>query len=159
MDVYVGAASDPESIPGLAHLNERWTIYFNEDEIFGQPKTFSIFQLLIKKGISSAKSTSLVQLYQLYVSNKLVNYTYNADLASIIYDVQVFPRGVRLIFGGFNDKLLDFSTNISAKLAQDIQSVFPGSSESSSVIKIRYFDFFQALIFNDRIDMSVIIYY
>ena len=115
----------------------RWTVYFKQDEKFGQPKAFAIFQLLTKEVFSSAKSASLAQLYQLCASDKLENYAYDAGLSSLTYDVQVLPRGVGLTFGGFNDKLLDFATYISAKLAQDIKSVLPGSPDEFERYKDR----------------------
>ena len=71
--MYVGAALDHDSIPDIAHFNKYLTVYFKQDERFGQPKAFAIFQLLIKEVFSSTKCTSLVQLYQLCASDQLEN--------------------------------------------------------------------------------------
>ena len=59
----------------------------------------------------------LAQLYQLCFADQLEEYAYDARLAGISYDVNVLPRGVRCTFGGYNEKLLDFSTNILNKLS------------------------------------------
>lgn len=47
--------------------------------------------------------------------------------SGLTYDVRVVPRGVRLTFGGYNDKLQAFATYISKKLAKEITDVIPES--------------------------------
>lgn len=41
------------------------------------------------------------------------------------YDVKVLPRGLRLTFGGYNDKLKDFTSYICRKLSREIRDVLP----------------------------------
>ncbi len=103
----------------------RWTVYYKQDDRFGKPKAIAIFQLLTKEVYDSPKSAILSKLYQVAVSDRLKEYTYDASLAGLSYDVQVLPRGVRLLFGGYNDKLLQFATYVSTKVSQDITQVLP----------------------------------
>lgn len=48
-----------------------------------------------------------------------------AELAGLTYEVKVLPRGVRLTFGGFNDKLKKFASFVSRKLSGEIKDLLP----------------------------------
>lgn len=53
--------------------------------------------------------------------------TDDAGLAGLTYDIKVLPRGIRLTFGGFNDKLLEFASYVSKKLTKDVAMLLPRS--------------------------------
>ncbi|KAG7356829.1 insulin-degrading protein [Nitzschia inconspicua] len=103
----------------------RWTVYYKPDDKFGQPKAFVIFQLLTKQVYSSAKAAALSNLYEFSLTDKLGEYAYDAGLAGLTYDVRVVPRGVRLTFGGYNDKLQKFASYVSKKIASDLKDILP----------------------------------
>lgn len=96
---------------------------------FNQPKAFLIFQLLTGEPYTSPLKASLAMLYQTCAADLLNEYTYDARLAGLTYDFQVLPRGVRLTFGGYNDKLKSFASYLSVKLARDLDDVLPGNEE------------------------------
>jgi insulysin len=50
-----------------------------------------------------------------------------AELAGLTYDLKVLPRGIRLTFGGYNDKLQEFATYVSRKLSSPsgIRDILP----------------------------------
>ena len=66
----------------------RWTVYFKQDDRFGQPKGFLIFQLLTGEPYSSPLKASLAMLYQTCAADLLNEYTYDARLAGLTYDFQ-----------------------------------------------------------------------
>ena len=105
--------------------NGKWTVYFKPDKRFGQPKAFVIFQLLTSEVYSSAKNAALSNFYEFCVTDKLGEYAYDAGLAGLTYDVKVVPRGVRLTFGGYNDKLQKFASYVSKKLSSDVKDLLP----------------------------------
>jgi insulysin len=107
----------------------KWSVYFKQDDRFGQPKAIGIFRLLTKEVYNSPVSAILSKLYQVSLSDRLKEYTYDASLAGLSYDVQVTPRGVRLLFAGYNDKLLDFATYVTKKVSQDISQVLPENED------------------------------
>jgi len=107
----------------------RWTVYFKQDDRFGQPKAFLIFQLLTGELYSSPLKASLALLYQTCAADLLNEYTYDAGLAGLSYSFQVLPRGARLTFGGYNDKLKEFASYVSSKLARDLNDVLPNSDD------------------------------
>jgi insulysin len=107
----------------------RWTVYFKQDDRFGQPKAFMIFQLLTGELYQSPFQAALAMLYQTCAADLLNEYTYDARLAGLTYDFQVLPRGARLTFGGYNDKLEDFVCYVTSKLARDLDDVLPSSED------------------------------
>lgn len=50
---------------------------------------------------------------------------WTANLAGLTYEVKVLPRGVRLTFGGYNDKLKKFASFISRKLSVGVNDLLP----------------------------------
>jgi insulysin len=48
-----------------------------------------------------------------------------AGLAGLIYDVKILPRGVRLTFGGYNEKLSRFAKYIAKKLSANVRDLLP----------------------------------
>ena len=74
---------------------------------------------------TTAERAAFSQLYQTCAVDHLEEYAYDARLAGLSYNVQVLPRGIRLTFGWYNDKLQDFAAYIAGKLAEDIESVLP----------------------------------
>lgn len=115
----------------------RWTVYFKEDNRFDQPKAFVVLELLSKEVYSSPKRAALAKLYQESAVDSLEEYAYDARLAGLVYDIQVLPRGVRLTFGGYNDKLPEFAAYVSKKLAQETTSVLPKSESEFERYKDR----------------------
>ena len=115
----------------------RWTVHFKEDDRFDQPKAFVVLQLLTKEVYSSPKRAVLAKLYQESAVDSLEEYAYDARLAGLTYDIQVLPRGVRLTFGGYNDKLPEFAAYVSKKLAVEVTSVLPKSESDFERYKDR----------------------
>ena len=105
--------------------NGRWTVYYKPDDVYGQPKAFVIFELLTREVFSSAKTATLSNMYEVCVADKLTEYAYDAGLAGLTYDVRVIPRGVRLTFGGYSDKLQDFAKYVSKQITADLKNILP----------------------------------
>jgi len=103
----------------------RWKIYFKEDDRFGEPKALIILQLLTPKVYNSPVDSILAQLYLLSVSDYLNEFTYDAQIAGLNYDVEIGPRGARLVFSGYNEKLSDFAAYVTETLVRNIKDVLP----------------------------------
>ncbi|KAK1749001.1 zinc-dependent peptidase, M16 (insulinase) family [Skeletonema marinoi] len=106
----------------------RWTVHFKEDDRFGKPKAFLIFQLLTDE-LYSSPTKQCRYAYQQSAGDKMNEETYDARLAGLTYDSQVLPRGVRLTFGGYNDKLGSFAAYVSSKLARNLDDSLPKDEE------------------------------
>jgi insulysin len=55
----------------------RWTVYFKQDDRFGKPKGFVVFQILTKGVFSSPMSAALADLYEICVADRLDEYAYD----------------------------------------------------------------------------------
>ena len=53
------------------------------------------------------------------------SYFETAGLAGLSFDLNVLPRGVRLSFGGYNDKLQTFAAYVSKKVSADLRDTLP----------------------------------
>ena len=124
-----------------------WTVYFKEDRTYGKPLGFIVFQVLTKEVFASSTNAALANLYEISAADRLNEYAYDgtcttpdhscanlikthslpsaANLAGLTYEVKVLPRGVRLTFGGYNDKLKKFASFISRKLSVDVNDLLP----------------------------------
>jgi insulysin len=55
----------------------RWTVYFKEDQRFGKPKGFVVFQVLTKEVFASPMNAALANLFEICVSDRLDEYAYD----------------------------------------------------------------------------------
>lgn len=55
----------------------RWTVHFKQDDRFGQPKGYLIFQLLTKDAYATPMQAALSNLYEICVSDRLREYAYD----------------------------------------------------------------------------------
>jgi insulysin len=116
----------PMSPPRKIRQDDKWTVYFKEDDRFGKPKAYVILQILTKQVFATAQRAALSNLLEISIADRLQEYAYDAGLASLSYEVKVLPRGIRLTFGGYNDKLQEFASYISSKLSRtSIRKLLP----------------------------------
>lgn len=54
---------------------------------------------------------------------------YLAELAGLSYDFRILARGVRLTFGGYNDKMKRFASFVSSKLFANVQALLPADDK------------------------------
>jgi insulysin len=53
----------------------------------------------------------------------------SAELAGLTYQVNILPRGPRLTFGGYSDKLKDFSKYVTQNLSGGAHTLLPKSDQ------------------------------
>jgi len=112
--------------PTILQTNEKWTVYYKADKTYGQPNAFFIFQLVTSNVYSNLKNAALSTIYEYCVVDKLTEYAYDAELAGLSYSIRIVPRGIKLSFGGYNDKLQNFVAYISKKLSSaDVNTLLP----------------------------------
>jgi len=106
-------------------LNGQWKVYFKQDDRFGQPNAFIIFQVMTKEVYATPLQAVLSSFYEFCVSECLTEYAYDAELTGLSYDVKAMPRGLRLTFGGYNDKLGQFASYVARKLKNGAGDILP----------------------------------
>jgi insulysin len=65
----------------------------------------------------------------LVLTHPFLPFVYTAGLAGLTYDVKVLPRGVRLTFGGFNDKLQKFAAYVAEKISKNVKDIIPRNDD------------------------------
>lgn len=106
----------PVPPPLVVRNDDRWTVRVRPDDRFGEPKAFLVFELYAEAPYQNAESALLALFYRSCVVDELEESTYDATLAGLTYDFQILPRGARLTFGGYNDRLGDFAVDVVRKL-------------------------------------------
>ena len=119
----------PPELVREGKADSRWSVWYKQDDRYGQPKAYAIFELITPDAYSSPKNAVLSQLFDICLSDSLDEYSYDATLAGLTFSLQVLPRGVRLTFGGYNDKLQDFASYISRKVASSFDDVLPSDDK------------------------------
>jgi hypothetical protein len=59
------------------HSLPRWKVYFKQDDRFGKPKAYLIFQVLTKEVFASPTNAALANLFELCASDRLTEYAYD----------------------------------------------------------------------------------
>ena len=60
----------------------RWTVYYKQDDRFGLPKAYLIFQILTKEVQSTAEGAALGNLFELCISDRLGEFAYDGKVNS-----------------------------------------------------------------------------
>ncbi|RIB06084.1 Metalloenzyme, LuxS/M16 peptidase-like protein [Gigaspora rosea] len=96
----------PQKRPDIIKNNSLSRMWHKKDDTFWVPKVTVRF--LLKSPISYAPSPShcvKTRLYTELVKDNLTEYSYNADLAGLRYDIETQREGILLSIKGYNDKL------------------------------------------------------
>jgi insulysin len=67
----------PVPPPKVVRDDGRWTVYFKQDDRFGKPNGFLIFQLLTKEVFANPTNAALANMFELCVTDRLTEYAYD----------------------------------------------------------------------------------
>ncbi|KAI2637372.1 peptidase M16 inactive domain-containing protein [Xylaria nigripes] len=87
-------------------------IWWKKDDRFWVPKASFIVSMQNPICYSSAKNTVMLKLYTDLVRDALDEYSYDADIAGLRYDVGVDARGLLVQVSGYSDKLADLAEQV-----------------------------------------------
>ncbi|CAG8509238.1 15851_t:CDS:10, partial [Racocetra persica] len=96
----------PQTCPNIIKSTLLSRLWHKKDDTFWVPKVSSYF--LLKSPLAYAPSPSnciKTRLYTELVKDNLTEYSYNADLAGLRYDIDTQREGILLTIKGYNDKL------------------------------------------------------
>ncbi|TDH72234.1 uncharacterized protein CCR75_005604 [Bremia lactucae] len=80
-------------------------LWYKPDRVFATPRAHVALMLHLPSVVVSVECWSHTRLYVKIVRDALNEYAYHANVAELMYSLQVKDTGLELIFGGFNDKL------------------------------------------------------
>jgi len=92
-------------VPKLIRNDARVRVWWKKDDQFWAPTAYA--HLLFRTPIVSLSATTnvLLILSQQLVEDSLSEYSYDADLAGLSYDLDRAPSGLKVTLGGYNDKM------------------------------------------------------
>ena len=85
------------------HETDIHTIWHKEDSEFGVPKCVVYINLMNPMAYDSPRSTVLSALYSDVVKDALNEYSYDASIAGLQYELINSTKGLQLVFFGYND--------------------------------------------------------
>ena len=105
LDVERRDVREPAKAPKLIRKGPNVRLWFKKDDQFWVPKANVIVAL--RNPICNATPYSLVmaQLLTELVQDSLVEYSYDAEIAGLDYDLTAHSAGINIAVGGYNDKL------------------------------------------------------
>ncbi|CEG49336.1 nardilysin-like protein [Plasmopara halstedii] len=100
------AIVDVEGVQDLVCKGTKFgKLWFKPDRVFATPRAHIALLLHLPSVVANVENWSHTQLYVKIVQDALNEYAYHANVADLMYSLQVKDTGLELIFGGFNDKL------------------------------------------------------
>ena len=87
-------------------------LFHKEDSEFGVPKCVVYINLLNPIAYSSPRSTVLSALYAELVKDALNEYSYDASVAGLQYELTNTTKGLQLVFYGYNDVMPILMTKV-----------------------------------------------
>jgi len=113
--------SDPIAPPEMLLDSPSWRVHFKPDRRYGQPKGVAFFQISQPDeffgGDNSARTSAYARLLKMYLTDFLREDTYAASEAGLGYACDFTAKGLRLEFAGFSDKLPDYVSSVTSKIA------------------------------------------
>jgi len=110
----------PAIPPSLLVDDSTWRLFFKQDRRYGKPKAvayvlISQFDSLLGTG-TTPRTSALTKLLTASLADALTEFSYDAAVAGLQYSCDFTQRGVRLNFGGYNDKLADFLLSVAERI-------------------------------------------
>jgi len=96
---------DPAPAPRMIRNDDLVRTWFKKDDTFWVPKANLIVSLKCPTIYASAENSVKARIYTDLVKDALEEYSYDADLAGLEYNVTLDYRGLLVEVSGYNDKL------------------------------------------------------
>jgi len=105
LDVDKREVTQPQARPHLIFQNPRTSLWHKKDDQFWVPKARVIIEMRTPVANESPIASVLTKLYAALVSDALSEYSYDADLAGLVYSFEASSLGFYVSVSGYNDKL------------------------------------------------------
>ncbi|TFK76345.1 insulin-degrading enzyme [Pluteus cervinus] len=105
LDVDRRCVSEPLKRPHLIRETPLSTLWYKRDDRFWVPKAHVVIDLRSHACVSSVKAAVLTRLYTDLVTDSLTEFSYDADLAGLSYNLIHHTSGFMVAMQGYNDKM------------------------------------------------------
>ncbi|KAG8217686.1 Metalloenzyme, LuxS/M16 peptidase-like protein [Butyriboletus roseoflavus] len=112
LEVEKREVSEPQRRPHLIHETEISQVWHKKDDQFWLPKASVVIEIRSPIANDTPRASVLTRLFSDLVNDSLTEYTYDADLAGLAYNLGAHSLGVAISLKGYNDKLPDLARRI-----------------------------------------------
>ncbi|KAF8163442.1 Metalloenzyme, LuxS/M16 peptidase-like protein [Crassisporium funariophilum] len=105
LDVEKKEVVEPLKRPHLIRETPLSTLWHKKDDKFWVPKSHVIIDLRSPLANASARASVLTRLYTDIVNDSLTEFSYDADLAGLSYNLMPHSTGLFITMNGYNDKM------------------------------------------------------
>lgn len=108
--------SQPLKHPYLIKYNSQTKVWYKKDDTFWSPK--GEVHISLKNPLSQSTPANTVKsfIFSEIISDQLVDFAYDAEVAGLSYDVSVLRSGFEIAISGYNHKLLILLERILKKI-------------------------------------------
>ncbi|KAI9906073.1 hypothetical protein PsorP6_013696 [Peronosclerospora sorghi] len=89
----------------VCEISKFGKFWYKPDRVFRTPRAHLALLLHLPSVVNNVNNWVHTQLYVKIVRDALNEYAYQANVAELVYSLQLKESGLELLFGGFNDKL------------------------------------------------------
>jgi len=133
------------------HETDIHTIWHKEDSEFGVPKCVVYINLMNPMAYDSPRSTVLSALYSDVVKDALNEYSYDASIAGLQYELINSTKGLQLVFFGYNDVMPTLLVGY-----KNLSFLLNPKTHTTAIEHLLTFSFFCSIIFFIYIFLIVI---
>ena len=105
LDVEKKEVAEPLASPKLIRNEENVRMWYKKDDRFWVPKANIDVSLRSPLVNLTPLTAVMAQLYRELVEDSLVEYSYDAEIAGLEYDIQNHAQGLDVTVSGYNDKM------------------------------------------------------
>jgi insulysin len=93
-----------EEHPIVLRNDSKWLVFHKIDRYYAQPKVYAIVSLSLPSELYNAEFAINARLFSYCFYDSLSEYSYEASLGGLGYEVEFTSRGLQITFDGYNDK-------------------------------------------------------
>ncbi|KAH8826892.1 Metalloenzyme, LuxS/M16 peptidase-like protein [Flagelloscypha sp. PMI_526] len=116
LDVRKQDVEKPAKRPHLIRETSKSVLWHKKDDQFWVPKAYISIELRSPFSNATAKTAVLSRLFGDLVNDSLSEYSYNADLAGLSYQLAATTTGMYISMNGYNDRMFVLVKHILEKL-------------------------------------------
>lgn len=105
LDVHKKEVEKPTSRPKLVRNDEHVRLWFKKDDQFWVPKATYFLKLRTPMCRMTARNAAMSFIFTALVQDSLQEYSYDAELAGLEYDLDSTSLGLECTITGYNDKM------------------------------------------------------
>ncbi|KAF2754860.1 LuxS/MPP-like metallohydrolase [Pseudovirgaria hyperparasitica] len=105
LDVEKKEIMEPTKVPKLIRNDEKIRIWYKKDDRFWVPKANVMITLRTPLISMTPRNSALAHMLKELVSDALVEYSYDAEIAGVDYSISTHAVGIDITLSGYNDKM------------------------------------------------------